>query len=37
MVVSDFMKQYTKPCEVSFIKMASYEGTSSTNEVKQLI
>jgi hypoxanthine phosphoribosyltransferase len=37
MVVSDFMKLYTKPCEVSFIKMASYEGTSSTNEVKQLI
>jgi hypoxanthine phosphoribosyltransferase len=37
MVVSDFMKQYKKPCEVSFIKMASYEGTSSTNEVKQLI
>jgi hypothetical protein len=37
MVVSDFMKQYTKPCEVSFIKMASYEGTSSTNEVKQLM
>jgi hypoxanthine phosphoribosyltransferase len=34
MVVSDFMKQYTKPCEVSFIKMV-YEGTSSTNEVKQ--
>jgi hypoxanthine phosphoribosyltransferase len=23
MVVSDFMKQYTKPCKVSFIKMAS--------------
>jgi hypoxanthine phosphoribosyltransferase len=37
MVVSDFMKQYKKPCEVSFIKMASYEGTSTTNEVKQLI
>jgi hypoxanthine phosphoribosyltransferase len=37
MVVSDFMKKYTKPCEVSFIKMASYEGTSTTNEVKQLI
>ncbi len=37
MVVSDFMKQYKKPCEVSFIKMASYEGTSSSNEVKQLI
>ena len=24
-------------CEVSFVKMASYEGTESTNEVKQLI
>ncbi len=37
MVVSDFMKQYKKPCELSFIKMASYEGTSSTNDIKQLI
>ena len=37
MVVADFMKKYKKPCEVSFIKMSSYEGTSSTNDVKQLI
>lgn len=37
MVVSSFMKHYQKPCEVSFIKLASYEGTTSTNEVKQLI
>lgn len=37
MVVSDFMKHYKKPCEVSFIKMASYEGMESTQEVKQLI
>jgi hypoxanthine phosphoribosyltransferase len=37
MVVSDFMKHYKSPCEVSFIKMASYEGTSSTGEIKQLI
>ncbi|QZK89515.1 hypoxanthine phosphoribosyltransferase [Flavobacterium sp. CHNK8] len=37
MVVADFVKQYKKPCEVSFIKMASYEGTSTTHEVKQLI
>ncbi|OIQ21492.1 MAG: hypoxanthine phosphoribosyltransferase [Flavobacterium sp. MedPE-SWcel] len=37
MVVSDFMKQYKKDCEVSFIKLASYEGTTSTNEVKELI
>lgn len=37
MVVSDFMKHYTAPCEVSFVKMSSYEGTSSTHDVKQLI
>ena len=37
MLVSDFMKKYKKPCEVSFIKMASYNGTSSTNDVKKLI
>lgn len=37
MVVSDFLKHYKKPCEVSFIKLASYEGTASTHEVKQLI
>jgi hypoxanthine phosphoribosyltransferase len=37
MVVSDFMKQYEKPCEVSFIKMTSYDGISSTNSVRQLI
>jgi len=37
MVVSDFVKKYKKPCEVSFVKMASYEGTTSTNEVKELI
>jgi hypoxanthine phosphoribosyltransferase len=37
MVVSDFMKNYKGNCELSFVKMASYEGTSSTNDVKQLI
>ena len=37
MVVSDFMKHYSKPCEVSFVKMSSYEGTATTNEVKELI
>lgn len=37
MVVSDFMKHYKGQCEVSFVKMASYEGTSSTGELKQLI
>ena len=37
MVVSDFMKLYKKPCEVSFIKMSSYEGTVTTENIKQLI
>ena len=37
MVVADFLKKYKKPCEVSFIKMASYEGTETTNSVKELI
>ena len=37
MVVSDFLKQYKSPCEVSFVKMASYEGTSASGEMKQLI
>ena len=37
MVASDFVKKYSFPCEVSFVKLASYEGTQSTGEVKQLI
>ena len=37
MVLSDLMKHYKGMCEVSFMKMASYEGTQSTNDVKQLI
>jgi hypoxanthine phosphoribosyltransferase len=36
MVVADFMK-YKKTMRGVFIKMSSYEGTSSTNDVKQLI
>lgn len=37
MVLSDLMKKYRGMCEVSFVKMASYEGTESTHDVKQLI
>lgn len=37
MVMSDLVKYYTGPCEVSFVKMASYEGTQSTGDIKQLI
>ena len=37
MVMSDLMKHYRGMCEISFVKMQSYEGIKSTNEVKQLI
>lgn len=34
---SDLLRELTIECEVSFMKVASYSGTSSTGEVKQLI
>jgi len=37
MFVSDFVKSYKGDCEVSFVKLASYEGTSTTDKVKQLL
>ena len=37
MVVSELMKQYKKPCEVSFIKLASYSGLTSSTNVQELI
>lgn len=37
MVMSDLMKNYRGMCEVSFVKMASYEGTNTTGVVKELI
>ena len=37
MVVSDLVKKYPKPCEVTFIKLASYEGVKSTEDIQRLI
>ena len=37
MFVSDFVKSYKGDCEISFVKLASYQGTSSTEKVKQLV
>lgn len=34
---ADLMRYITVPCEISFVKMSSYAGTSSTGKVKQLI
>ncbi|WP_204346344.1 adenylate kinase [Psychroserpens algicola] len=37
MFVSDFVKKYPKPCEVTFIKLASYEGLKSSEDIHRLI
>ena len=34
---ADLMRMLTVPCEISFVKLASYEGTASSGTVKQLI
>ena len=33
---ADFIREFKGNCEVSFVKLASYSGTSSTENVKQL-
>lgn len=37
MFVSDFLKQYPHPCEVSFVKLSSYRGLTSTGIVETLL
>ncbi len=37
MFASDLFKQITVPCQITFLKLASYEGTTTTGTVKQLI
>ena len=37
MFASDLYKQLEFPCQISFLKLASYSGTKSTGTVKQLI
>lgn len=34
---ADFLRQYKGDCEMSFVKLASYDGTTSTENVKKLI
>lgn len=34
---ADLMREVTVPSEVSFVKLASYEGTSSTGTVREII
>jgi adenylate kinase len=37
MFVADFVREYNYSCEVSFVKLASYQGTNSTGKIKQLV
>ena len=37
MFAADLIRMLTVPCEISFVKMSSYEGTSTTGNVTQLI
>lgn len=37
MFAADLMKQVNIPCEISFVKLASYQGTGTTGKVKELI
>lgn len=34
---ADLMRELTIPCEISFVKLASYQGTTSTGTVKEVI
>lgn len=37
MFAADLLRGISIPCEISFVRMASYEGTSSTGKVKDLL
>ncbi|WP_435623276.1 adenylate kinase [Flagellimonas sp.] len=37
MFVSDFLKVYQQPCEVSFVRLSSYQGLTSTGIVESLL
>jgi len=37
LVMADILKKYQGDCEVSFVKLSSYQGTESTEKVKKLI
>ena len=34
---ADLMRYLTIPCEISFVKLASYQGTTSTGRIKEVI
>lgn len=36
MFAAELMKKITIPCEISFVRMASYQGTKSTGKIKEI-
>ena len=34
---ADLMREMTIPCEISFVKLASYQGTASTGTIREVI
>jgi len=34
---ADLMREITIPCEISFVKLASYQGTTSTGTIKEVM
>ena len=34
---ADLMREMTIPCEISFVKLASYQGVTSTGKIKEVI
>ena len=34
---ADLMREITKPCEISFVRLASYQGVTSSGTVKEVI
>jgi adenylate kinase len=37
MFAADFIREYEGDCEISFVKLASYQGTKSVGKVRQLV
>lgn len=37
MFAADLMREITIPCEISFVKLASYQGTTSTGKVHEVL
>ena len=34
---ADLMREMTIPCEISFVKLASYQGTTSTGKIREVL